>query len=86
MQYQPLQNAFLSNLVNRIGRVIITSRLYEYPWAGFKKGLLEYGETVEEIFVEIARPYQFNPEKAETDLFKRRIPDVQAAFHTMNFE
>lgn len=86
MQYQPLQNAFLTNLVNRIGRVIITSRLYENPWAGFKKGLLEYGETVEEIFVEIARPYQFNPEKAETDLFKRRIPDVQAAFHSMNYQ
>lgn len=86
MQYQPLQNAFLSNLVNRIGRVIITSRLYENPWSGFKKGLLEYGETVEEIFVEIARPYQFDPEKAETDVFKRRIPDVQAAFHSMNYQ
>lgn len=86
MQYQPLQNAFLSNLVNRIGRVIITSRLYENPWSGFKKGLLEYGETVEEIFVEIARPYQFDPAKAETDVFKRRIPDVQAAFHTMNYQ
>lgn len=86
MQYQPLQNAFLSSLVNRIGRVIITSRLYENPWSGFKKGLLEYGETVEEIFVEIARPYQFDPAKAETDVFKRRIPDVQAAFHTMNYQ
>lgn len=86
MQYQPLQNAFLSNLVNRIGRVIITSRLYENPWSVFKKGLLEYGETVEEIFVEIARPYQFDPAKAETDVFKRRIPDVQAAFHTMNYQ
>ena len=86
MQYQPLQNAFLSNLVNRIARVIITSRLYENPWSGFKKGLLEYGETVEEIFVEIARPYQFDPAKAETDVFKRRIPHVQAAFHTMNYQ
>lgn len=37
MQYQPLQNAFLSNLVNRIGRVIITSRLYENPGQVLKK-------------------------------------------------
>lgn len=86
MQYQPLQNAFLSALVNRIGRVIITSRLYENPWAGFKKGLLEYGETIEEIFVNLAKPYQFDPVKAETNVFKRRIPDVRAAFHSMNYQ
>lgn len=86
MQYQPLQNAFLSALVNRIGRVIITSRLYENPWASFKKGLLEYGETVEEIFVNIAKPHQFDPEVAETEIFKREIPDVRAAFHTMNYQ
>lgn len=86
MTFQPHQNAFLSNLVNRIARVMITSRLYENPWAGFKKGLLEYGETIEEIFVNLAKPYQFNPELAETEVFKRRIPDVKAAFHTMNYQ
>lgn len=86
MTYEPLQNAYLSALVNRIGRVLITSRLYSNPWAGFKKGLLEYGETVEEIFVELAKPHQFDPELAETNQFKREIPDVKAAFHTMNYQ
>lgn len=81
-----LQNAFLSALINRIGRVIITSRLYENPWAGFKKGMLEYGETVEEIFVNIAKPHQFNPNKAESEVFKRVIPDVRAEFHAMNYQ
>lgn len=86
MTYQPLQNAFLSALVNRIGRVIITSRLYENPWAGFKKGLLEYGETIEEIFVNLAKPYQYDPAVAENEVFKRRIPDVRASFHSMNYQ
>lgn len=86
MTYQPLQNAFLSALVNRIGRVIITSRLYENPWAGFKKGILEYGETIEEIFVNIAKPYQYEPAVAENEVFKRRIPDVHASFHSMNYQ
>lgn len=86
MEFQPLQNAFLSAIVNRIGRVIITSRLYENPWSGFKKGLLEYGETIEEIFVALAKPYQFDPVKAETNVFKRRLPDVKAAFHSMNYQ
>lgn len=86
MQYVPLQNEFLNALVNRIGRVIITSKLYENPWAFAKKGMLEFGETVEEIFVNIAKPHQFNPEVAETNVFKREIPDVRAAFHTMNYQ
>lgn len=86
MNYEPLQNEFLSALYNRIGRVIITSKMYYNPWAPFKKGLMELGETVEEIFVNIAKAHTFNPEKAETNFMKREIPDVRAAFHTMNYQ
>ena len=86
MQYAPLQNEFLSALYNRIGRVIITSKMYYNPWVHFKKGLMELGETVEEVFVNIAKAHTFNPEKAETEFMKREIPDVRAAFHTMNYQ
>lgn len=86
MNFEPLRNAFLNALVNRIGCVVITSKMYENPWANFKKGILEYGETIEEIFVQLAKPYQFNPEDAENTLFKRYIPDVKSAFHTMNYQ
>ena len=86
MQYQALQNEFLSALVNRIGRVIISSKQYENPWASFKRGYLEYGETTEEIFTNIAKPFQYDPEVAENKVFKRVIPDVRSAFHTMNYQ
>lgn len=86
MNYEPLQNEFLSALYNRIGRVIITSKMYYNPWAPFKKGLMELGETVEEVFVNIAKAHTFNPEVAETNFMKREIPDVRAAFHTMNYQ
>lgn len=86
MDYPALQNEFLSALVNRIGRVLITSKMYGNPWAFFKKGLLEFGESVEEIFVNIAKPFQFDPSVAETNVFKREIPDVRAAFHIMNYQ
>lgn len=85
-QYQPLANAFLSALYNRIGRVLITSKLYQNPWAGFKKGLLEYGETVEELFVNIIKANQFDPAVAEEEVFRRKLPDVRSAFHTMNYQ
>ena len=86
MDNPQLQNEFLNALVNRIGRVLITSKMYDNPWAMFKKGLLEFGETIEEIFVNLAKPYQFDPAVAETNLFKREIPDVRSAFHIMNYQ
>ena len=86
MDMPQLQNEFLSALVNRIGRVLITSKMYDNPWAMFKKGMLEFGETIEEIFVNIAKPFQFDPSVAETNLFKREIPDVRSAFHIMNYQ
>ena len=81
-----LQNEFLTALVNRIGRVIINSKLFSNPWAKFKRGILEYGETIEEIFVNIARPFQYDPAVAETKMFAREIPDVRAAFHFLNYQ
>lgn len=80
-----LQNEFLSALVNRIARVYITTRSYENPWRFFKKGVLEYGETIEEIFVNLAKPYEFDQEKSESEVFKRELPDVRSAFHVMNY-
>lgn len=85
-QYPQLQNEFLNALVNRIGRVILTSKMYENPWSMFKKGLLEFGETIEEIFVNLAKPFQYDPAVAENTIFKREIPDVRSAFHIMNYQ
>lgn len=81
-----LQNEFLNALVNRIGRVIVTSKLYDNPLKMFKKGVLEFGETIEEIFVNIAKPYQYDTSTAEQTVFKREIPDVRSAFHIMNYQ
>lgn len=86
MQYPVLQNEFLSALVNRIGRVLITSKMYSNPWAAFKKGILEFGETIEEIFVNIAKPFEYDPAVAENKVFAREIPDVKAAFHVLNYQ
>ena len=86
MDYPALQNEFLRALINRIGRVVINSRLYRNPWAVFKKGELEMGETIEEVFVDLARPYQFDQAVAETEVFKREMPDVKSAFHIMNYK
>lgn len=86
MQYTPLQNEFLNALVNRIARVIITSKMYSNPLSMFKKGLIDFGESIEEIFVNIAKPHQYDVEESESKVFAREIPDVRAAFHTLNYK
>lgn len=86
MQYEAYQNAYLTSLVNRIARVIVTSRMWKDKWAVFDMGKMDYGETIEEIFVNIAKPHSYDPAKAETQVFKREIPDVRAAFHSMNYQ
>lgn len=86
MDNPSLQNEFLSALVNRIGKVLIVSKTYDNPLAMFKQGMLELGETIEEIFVNIAKAQDFDPDTAASELFKREIPDVRAAFHIMNYQ
>ena len=81
-----LQNEFVNALINRIGRVIVASKLYDNPWASFKKGMLEFGESIEEIFVELAKAQQYDPSVAETQFAKRQIPDIRSAFHILNYK
>lgn len=78
-------NQFINALVNRIAIVRVQSATFNNPYSILKKGYLEYGETVEDIFVSIAKAVDFNVEKSAKREFQRTIPDVRSAFHTMNW-
>lgn len=78
-------NQFINALVNRIAIVRVQSATFNNPYSMLKKGYIEYGETVEDIFVSIAKAVDFNVEKAAGREFQRTIPDVRSAFHTMNW-
>ena len=84
--YPAFANEFLSALVNRIAIVRVKSATFNNAYAMFKKGYLEFGETVEEVFVNICKAREFSAEKAEARELKRSIPDVRSAFHTMNWK
>lgn len=78
------QNAFLSELLNRIGLEIISSKSYQNPWANLKRGRLEYGEVIEDIFINICEPFNYDPEVAESQVEKRVKPDVEAMLYRIN--
>ena len=76
---------FINALVNRIAIVRVQSATFNNPYSILKKGYIEYGETVEDIFVSIAKAVELNVEKAPKREFQRTIPDVRSAFHVMNW-
>lgn len=78
-------NQFINALVNRIALVKAKSAMFNNPYADLKKGYLNYGESIEEIFVNIAKVIEYTPEKGEEREFQRNLPDVKSAFHTMNW-
>lgn len=84
--YPALANQFLSALVNRIAAVRIKSAIFNNAYSMLKKGYLEFGETVVEYFVQIAKAREFSAEKAEQRELKRSLPDVRAAMHVMNYK
>lgn len=85
-EYKPTRNAFWNTLMNRIALVIIKSKDWDTDFRDFKKGELSIGETIEEIYVNIAKPHGFNPDVAEKEVFKREYADVRVAFHSLNYQ
>lgn len=80
-----LANQFLNALINRIALVRTRGAVFNNNLSELKKGYLEFGETVEEVFVAMAKAVEFSAEKAASREFKRTIPDVKSAMHVMNY-
>ena len=84
---QRYKNAFL-NIVNEIGLTVINDRRWRSPWDEFtEKGELALGQTVREIFVDIANVYDYNYYKTDVDHFLENvIPNVYEYLHELNYE
>lgn len=78
-------NEFINALVNRIALVRVQSATFNNPYKHLKKGYLEFGETVEDIFVGIIKAVKYDAEKAPSREFKRTLPNVQSVFHLTNW-
>ena len=85
MGHPAMANQFINALVNRIAAVRVKSANFYNMYSELKKGYLAFGETVEEVFVNIIKAREFSVEKAAGREFKRSLPDVKSAFHVMNW-
>ena len=56
-EYRPAYNEFENALVNRIGMVVGRSKSWTNPLSEFKKGLLTFGDTIEEYQVGLLKAH-----------------------------
>lgn len=84
--FAPRMNQFRDALVNRIGMVKISYMLFNNPLGWAKKGKLEMGETVEQIWLGLAQAFPYDPVEAEENFPKQAPPEVSTAFHSINYQ
>ena len=89
--YPTAKNEFINTLTNRIGRQIFFDKVFNNPFKMLHKGLLPYGKTVEQLFVEMAEEKGFKEHFSgstsnEGDLIGVVAPKVKADYITQNFE
>lgn len=82
--YVPAMNRYLTAVVNKISRTIIENATIFNPFKRFTGFDIEYGDTVENIFVDVPTGYKYNPQ--QTDPFKINKPTVYSLYVTINDE
>lgn len=88
MRNRPLRNEFVDALLNQIGLILVQNASYQNMFAEFKRGMLDYGDTIEEVQIGLAKGYTYDHDRdyLEKVLFGRETPDVQSSFHKINRE
>lgn len=86
--FRPHKNEFVESLINRIGLVYARNSIWFNPLQEFKRGALEFGDTIEEIQTGIVKANHYNHQRdyLERDIFGRAEIDVATAFHTVDRE
>lgn len=86
LNYRPHWNEFQESLINRIGMVIVRNMIWTNPLAPYKRGMLEFGETIEEVNVGLIKAHTYNPDRLylERDLFGKWPVPVQTSYHAIN--
>ena len=86
MQYQPIMNRFMNQLVNVWALQKIDKMYFTSPFSFAKRGMLEYGETIESVWVKIAAAHSFCSDTDPWAMLKQEKPDIAVAFMNRNRE
>lgn len=70
-----IRNEFMSNLYNKIGLTLIDYPVVDNHLAFLRKGVLEYGQTIEDIYVGLANSVPYITGMADADVAAGNYPD-----------
>lgn len=82
LSFIPVQNEFLSALVDRIAMTVVHNKRFKNPLASLKKGSVPLGSMIQEIYANPATTAEYTA--AGADLLSRSTPDVKALYHKLN--
>ena len=84
---QRFKNAFL-NTVNMIALTVIRDNTWRNPWDEFtEKGVFRYGDSVRELFVDLANVYDYHEYENDVDHFLENVvPNIYNYIHVLNYE
>ena len=83
-EFQATANQFLSALVNKVLYQSVASMDFTNPFKKYDGFPINYGDTIENIFVELPKGYKYN--KDATDPFAKALPSVKALYASINYE
>ena len=83
-EYSAAANEFLSALVNKVLYQQVSSMEFSNPFKKFDGFPINYGDTIENIFVELPQGYKFD--KDATDPFTKAVPSVKTLYASINYE
>lgn len=81
------KNAFL-NVCNVIGLTVIQDKRWRSPWDNFtEKGQLSMGQSIREIYVDLAKVYDYQDYKDNaTHFLANVVPNVYQYIHDINYQ
>lgn len=82
--YKPVMNEFVDALVNQIGKIVIRNKIWSNPLGMFKRGMLRYGDTIEEVAMGLVRAHRYDPNKCYEDVWKCNKANVMSNFHKID--
>lgn len=89
LNYKPGANEFLYSLINHIGLVNVNYRSFESPLKMFKKGWMEFGDTIEDVYIEPIKGMLYEhevPNDNPGDQWQTFKPDEDVVFYKINRE
>ena len=89
-QYPTMKNEFLTALTNKIAKTLFYSKVFDNPLKALHKGMLPYGYSLEQVFVNMAESKGFwehwdaSGDEVK-DLVGKKKPDIKLLYIERNF-